>query len=251
MGNVGVVDASRLIRYAAEVAVLSRSGRLDRASEIAIVTMSPEARLSEEKLTAESLDARAVELVETADPCRRCPANIRERRREQFCPYGCHAWIDYPIGPLFELLLHVTVRISSKQLDRPEGRLIEFILEHGIDGCTAHALREDRPTERPAFTLRQQAMNWSFDARSGHSVSIDTDQVIEAVFFGGRIDPEVAGFLYRPFFEVMENVADVVSNEPGVKHADKLADLGVAQLRDFGAAVMVAQELGVPLLVDR
>jgi hypothetical protein len=144
----------------------------------------------------------------------------------------------------------VTLRyIADRMLDAPPARLVHFILETGITGDVARSAREGKAEHGASFAARDSSIPFVFQGPAGETV-IDTDQLLESLFFGSRIEPQVATFLYVPFFETMEKMIEVLVADKGLAAQQRLADRGVIQLREFGAAVAIASELGCSVIID-
>jgi hypothetical protein len=250
LGLDGVLDGSKLRQHAAHLAELQASGKINASDSIQIVKVSPTGTLTDEKLTVQQLHVRAAGYGVHAGHCRGCPANVLERVRGQEQLFGCHGTIDYPLSVDLEFLLHVTARtIADKMLAQPAARLLHFIMETGIDGDSARSARDHTPEEGPTFARRDTPIVHLFEGPEGEA-TVDTDQLIEALFFGGKIESQVASYMLAPFFDMMEKVIEIVSNERNVAATERLKDRGVIQLRAFGRGVVIAAELGCGILVD-
>jgi hypothetical protein len=250
LGLGGLLDASKLRRCAADMALRQAQGA-EVPNEYRLVRITAQQTLAEEKLTPVELVERAKTYDTYRADCRGCPANTVEKISGAEHIFGCHGTIDYPIPHELEFLLFVTVRlISQRLLDHPAAGLLYFILETGVSGETVKALRETTEPDAPRFTLRDDCLTHGFVLPSGEETSIDTDQMLETLFFGGRIDSQVAKNLFAPFFQIMESVVGVVGNQQ-VEGADRLNSVGVVELRAFGKAVISAAELGCNVVIDR
>jgi hypothetical protein len=145
----------------------------------------------------------------------------------------------------------VTLRfIGDRLMDAPPSRLVHFIIETGISGEAARSARDGKPEHGAPFSARKDALGHQVRGPDGEEMTIDTDQLLEALFFSPRMEPQVAQFLYVPFFETMEQMIGVLISERGLDAQRRLADRGIVQLRQFGAAVKIAAELGCNLIID-
>ncbi len=250
LGLGGLLDASKLRRCAADTALRRARGE-EIPNEFRLVRFTAQQTLAEEKLSPEELVERAKTYDTYRPDCKGCPANIVEKISGEEHIFGCHGTIDYPIPHELEFLLYVTVRlITQRLLDHPAAGLLYFILETGVSGETVKALRENADPQTPRFTLRDECLTHGFVLPSGEETSIDTDQMLETLFFGGRIDAQVARNLFAPFFQIMESVVGVVANQQ-VEGADRLHSVGVMELRAFAKAVISAGELRCNVVIDR
>lgn len=247
LGLAGVLEGSKL-RHQAELFVASGA---PADEPVQIVRLTADGRLDREELTPKQLRERSQGYEIHAGHCRGCPANVIERVTKHPQVFGCHGRVDQPLTAELEFLLYVTLRyIADKQLDTPRGRLLHFILESGLDGNTARNARENKPEEgNSAFAARESALSYTFQGPTGE-VTIDTDQLLEALFFGERIEPEAAKFMYGPFFQTMEEMIAILIEQQGLNARKRLADPGIVQLRAFGTAVAISAELNTGILVE-
>ena len=248
LGLGGVLDGSKIRRQAR---VIAASGApLD--DKISIVRITPDGRLDTEELTPTEMARRAAGYDIHAGHCRGCPANVRERLTGPEHVFGCHASVDLPLTAELEFLLYVTLRyIADHQLDTPRARLVHFILETGVNGHLARNARENKPEDgSPPFAQRPDALAYTFHGPQGEA-TVDTDQIVEVLFFAERIEPEALRFMYAPFFETMEEMIAILVKQAGLNASKRLADLGIIQLRAFGTAVAIAAELGCGIVVDQ
>lgn len=247
LGLAGVLEGSKL-RHQAQI--LAASGT-PPDEPIQIVRITPDGQLDREEMTPKQLQQRAQGYEIHAGHCRGCPANVIERATGHPQVFGCHGRVDRPLTSELEFLLYVTLRyVADHQLDTPRARLIHFILESGIDGNTARNARENKPDDgTPAFAARDAALSYTFQGPSGE-VTVDTDQLLEALFFGERVEPEAARFMYAPFFETMEDMIAILVKQQGLNAQKRLADPGIVQLRAFGTAVAISAELKTGILVE-
>lgn len=249
LGLGGVLDGSKVRQQVAQMRQLHEDGRVPDGEPITIVRITPDGTLDSESLTPRELEARAAGYDMHAGHCRGCPANVLERTMRSEHVFGCHGMINYPLSHELEFLLYVTLRfVGDRLMDAPASRLVHFILETGVSGEAAHSARQGKPEHGAPFTARSEGLSHVIGGPAG-DVSIDTDQLLEALFFGSKIEPQVAQFLYVPFFETMEQMIGVLMQERP-RDAGRLADRSVVQLRQFGAAVKIAAELGSNVIID-
>lgn len=250
LGLGGVLDGSKIRLQAEALKLLQESGEAPSAEPITLVRITPDGQLDQEQLTPGELEKRAAGYLVHAGHCRGCPANVVERVHRVERVFGCHGVLDYPLSENLEFLLYVTLRfIATRELDAPPSRLVHFILETGISGEASRSARESKPEQGPAFAVRPSALSYTFNGPEGEA-TVDTDQLLEALFFGSRVEPQVLRYLYQPFFETMEKMIQVVIKENAPGALQRLADRGVVQMREFGAAVAMASELGCNIVID-
>lgn len=250
LGLGGVLDGAKIRQQSEQVRQLTEAGEMSADEKITLLRITPSGALDQEELTARQLEQRAAGYDRHAGHCRGCPANVLERVRQGENLFGCHGTINYPLSQELEFLLYVTLRfIGDRQMDAPPSRLLHFILESGITGEAVQNARQAKPEQGSQFAARGNAFSHTFPGPQGEA-TIDTDQLLEAMFFGNRIEPQVAKFLFVPFFETMEQMINVLLAEKKTGAAARLADRGVLQLREFGAAVAIAAELGCHVVID-
>lgn len=234
LGLGGVLDGAKIREQAA---------RTEGDEPLKLLRITPDGKLDQEELTPAQLKARAAGYDVHAGHCRGCPANVLERLTRNENVFGCHGSLDTPLSTELELLLYVTLRyVTQHEMDAPGSRLLHFILETGIGGEAVRAARE-------TLTARKECFNVVID-RAGEDVVLDTDQLLEALFFGERVEPQAAKFLFLPWIDTMERMIDVLVREQSLDARKRLADPGIVQLRAFGAAVKIAAELDCSVVVD-
>ncbi|MBI4863714.1 MAG: hypothetical protein HY815_26155 [Candidatus Riflebacteria bacterium] len=252
LGTSGLLDAAKLCEYAREIEALEAHGSVSAAEPLKVVRMGADFTLDEETLTVSQLRSRAAAFDGHRARCNGCPANVCQRLHGLLRPFGCHGSIRYPLSHELEFLLQVTARfVTTRLLDQPPGQLVRFVVDSGITGDQVRSLREHARAGQPAVLVREAALPCPFVDADGGETTIDTDQLLEVILFGGKIEPQVVTYLLSPFFQVMESVASIVSQESDLRRREHLTDPGLVQLREFGRAVVLAGELGVPVLIDR
>ena len=255
LGLGGVLDGSKLVGQALELERLLESGYASPDEPVRIVRLTPEGQHEQEELTSVELTSRAKALMVHRDFCRGCPANVVEQVLGGERLFGCHGSIAYPLTEELELMLTVTLNwIIKHELDGDAGRIVRFILDTGLTGEASASARAARPESGAAFTVLNEAVRLDIIVESGGHPStripLSTDQVLEALFFGGRIEHQVARFMYVPFFQAMERLVAHVVQAKGEGALQRLTDPGVIQLRAFGAAVAIAAELSCNIVID-
>lgn len=248
LGLAGVLDGGKVRRQAQGLAAAG----ITSGDSVSLVRITPEGKLHKEELTPQELAARAAGYEIHAGHCRGCPANVMERLTKSEQLFGCHGALDFPLTSELEFLLYVTLRyVADHQLDTPRARLIHFIIETDITGDIARNARENKPEPGAApFAARMDPLSYTFNGPKGE-VTIDTDQIMDVLFFVPLIDARTAAFLYVPFFQTMEDMIKILVQQASLGANKRLADRGIVQLRAFGSAVTICAELGCNILVDQ